>query len=341
MTAPLFCRASGFGALFDMFEAEQGAEALKHLRRQSGFMLDNYAPSALVPFALMNRVFNLAAHMTGGGQFGARVGQNIRLVDFGPFIEYALHGETLRQMIARTNAVQPFHSSNLVMDLRVVGGQALWRIRYCARFDATVEHHAQRSLTLMLRMVCRHAGEHKSEIEIHVAEPYAAEARLLQSLLDIAVRPRMSDYEIAFPAPWLGNWTPIAGLSSELSAEILASYRDRPLPRKMVEAVLVALELHEDMPQSGIGVIAAELGLKRRTLQHTLSGEGVSYRGIVRGLCLRRARELLAKTDAPLVEVALRTGYTDPSNFHRAFLRLTGTTPGRFRAASRSAARLG
>ncbi len=30
----------------------------------------------------------------------------------------------------------------------------------------------------------------------------------------------------------------------------------------------------------------------------------------------------------PLAEVALRAGYTDPSNFHRAFLSLTGMTPG-------------
>jgi AraC-like DNA-binding protein len=61
----------------------------------------------------------------------------------------------------------------------------------------------------------------------------------------------------------------------------------------------------------------------------------VSYRGIVRGLRLRRARQLLATTEKPLAEVALRTGYTDPSNFHRAFLSQTGITPGRFRATSR------
>ena len=71
MTAPLFSRASGFGPLFAIFEAEQGAEALKQLRRQSGFMLETYAPSSLAPFAVMNRVFNLAAKMTGDRQFGS------------------------------------------------------------------------------------------------------------------------------------------------------------------------------------------------------------------------------------------------------------------------------
>ena len=104
----------------------------------------------------------------------------------------------------------------------------------------------------------------------------------------------------------------------------------------MAEAVLIALKLHEDLPKGGIGAIAADVGLPRRTLQHALRSEGVSYREIVQSLCLRRAQQLLASTQAPLTEVALRAGYTDPSNFHRAFLRLTGMTPGTVPHDSRS-----
>ena len=341
VTAPPFCRVSGFGPLFAMVEAEQGAEALEHLRRQSGFAAETYPPSALAPFAVMNRVFNLAARMTGDRQFGARVGQNISLDEFGPFVEYAFHGKTLGQVIMRSMAAQPLHSSELVMDLRVVGGEALWRIRYRAKSEPTVEHHAQRTLMQMLSAVGRYAGSCKDRIAIHVAEPYAAEARLLQNRLDIAVRPRMADYEVAFPAPWLDKWTPIVGLPAEASIESLAPYYDRPLPRKMAEALLIALNMHEDLPKGGIGAIAADIGLPPRTLQYALRQEGLSYREIVRELCLRRARRVLANTQAPLAEVALRAGYTDPSNFHRAFLRLTGMTPGQFRAASKSDAPVG
>ncbi|WP_294540865.1 AraC family transcriptional regulator [uncultured Rhodoblastus sp.] len=340
MTAPLFCRASGLGPLFRIFEAEQGAEALKRLRLQTGFRLECPAPSVLVPFVLMNRVFNLAARMSGDRQFGARVGQNIRLEDFGPFVEYALQGETLGQMVARSIAAQPLHSSELVMDLRAEGGRAIWRICYRARCEPTVEHHAQRSLMQMLGGVMRYPGAGKSQIEIHVAEPHAAEARLLESRIGVAVRPRASDYALSFPASWLDKWTPVAGLSAVAPIEELSAYRDRPLPKRIAEAVLLALELHDDRPQNGLGATAAEFGLPRRTLQHALRLEGASYREIVRQSCLRRAKRLLATSDAPLAEIALRAGYTDPSNFHRAFLRLTGMTPGRFRAASQSGAPL-
>ena len=334
MAAPLFSRASGFGPLFAIVEAEHGAEALRQLRREFGFALVDYAPSTLVPFPLMNRVYNSAAKITGDRQFGARVGQIIRLEDFGPFVEYALHAETLGQIIARSIATQPFHSSDLTTDLRVGGGEARWRIRYRTRAEPTVEQHAQRSLMQMLAAVRRAPGARNGAIEIHVAEPYAAEARLLDSRLGIRVRPRANDYELAFPAQWFERSTPVAAMPPDLAAG-LAPYRDRQLPRAMAEAVLAALELHDDLSGVGIGATAAEIGLPRRTLQHTLRSERVSYRKIARAIRMRRAQQLLATTGKPLAEVALRSGYTEPSSFARAFLSQTGMTPGRFREASR------
>ena len=335
MATPLFSRASGFGPLFAIVQAELGDEALARLRRESGFAPATFSPSTLVPFPVMNRVYNLAADMSGDRQFGARVGRTIRPEDFGPFVEYALCGETLTDVIARANAAQSLHSSDVDLDLRVVGDEARWRVRYRAKSEPTVEHHAQRSLMQMLGTVSRFAGARGEGLEIHVAEPYAEEARLLESRLNIRVRPRANDYEIAFPAYLLGCGTPIVGLPPGLSDEAVATYRDRPLPRAMAEAVLMALELHEDLPRAGIGIIASEFGLPARTLQHALKTEGVSYRDIVLRLRMRRARQLLATTESAFGEIALRTGYANPANFHRAFTLHSGMTPGRFRAAMR------
>lgn len=46
---------------------------------------------------------------------------------------------------------------------------------------------------------------------------------------------------------------------------------------------------------------------------------------------IRRAKQLLATTDASLAEIALRTGFFDQSHFTRTFKRLEGTTPGAYR----------
>lgn len=333
MTTPLFSRASGFGPLFAVIEAEQGGEALRRLYRQSGFAGTGHAPFALVPFALMNRVYNCAARLSGDPQFGARLGQTIRLQDFGPFVEYALHGETLGEVIARSIAAQRFHSNELVQDLRVVGGEAHWRIRYETKAEPTVEHHAQRTLMQMLAAVRRAPKAQDDSIEIHVAEPYAAEARVLEVRIGVMVRPRAADYEIVFPAQWLRSWTPVTGLPPNVAVEC-AQYPDRPLPRTTAEAALAALDLR-DKP-TGIGAIAADIGMPGRTLQHALRKEGVSYRELVGSFRLRRALLLLATTRKSVAEVALRAGYSEPSSFIRAFLSQTGMTPRRFREASRA-----
>ncbi len=46
---------------------------------------------------------------------------------------------------------------------------------------------------------------------------------------------------------------------------------------------------------------------------------------------------LLRDTDAPLAEIALRTGWCDQSAFTRHFSRCTGLSPGRYRQLHRAA----
>ncbi|MEF9603706.1 helix-turn-helix domain-containing protein, partial [Paracoccus sp. PXZ] len=43
------------------------------------------------------------------------------------------------------------------------------------------------------------------------------------------------------------------------------------------------------------------------------------------------ARQLLRDTELSVAEIAARLGYGEPSAFHRAFLKLAGTTPAGFR----------
>jgi AraC-like DNA-binding protein len=50
---------------------------------------------------------------------------------------------------------------------------------------------------------------------------------------------------------------------------------------------------------------------------------------------LVRAQELLARTELPLAEIALATGFSDQSHFARHFRQTLGTTPGQFRWSRR------
>ena len=46
---------------------------------------------------------------------------------------------------------------------------------------------------------------------------------------------------------------------------------------------------------------------------------------------MARAARLLTQTDVPVREIALTVGYTEPSQFTKAFRRSYGTTPSGYR----------
>jgi AraC-like DNA-binding protein len=85
--------------------------------------------------------------------------------------------------------------------------------------------------------------------------------------------------------------------------------------------------------------VAAQLGLSPRTLQRRLAEAGTSFQALVDGVRRAYAERYLADDRLALGEVAFLLGFSDPSNFHRAFRRWTDMTPAAFREAHRVAPR--
>ena len=84
----------------------------------------------------------------------------------------------------------------------------------------------------------------------------------------------------------------------------------------------------------GIEPIAQRLGTTPRTLQRRLAAAGTSFAALVDRARRATAEHHLRDRALPIAEVSFLLGFADPSNFHRAFRRWTGTTPAAYRAAS-------
>ncbi|MBL4542167.1 MAG: AraC family transcriptional regulator [Rhodobacteraceae bacterium] len=73
------------------------------------------------------------------------------------------------------------------------------------------------------------------------------------------------------------------------------------------------------------------LDVSPRSLQRLLMEQGTTFSRIVERSRRQSAFQLLVREDLSVTEVAEKLGYSDPSNFGRAFRKWTGQSPNRWR----------
>lgn len=110
----------------------------------------------------------------------------------------------------------------------------------------------------------------------------------------------------------------------------------QPIATDVVSAIKLMLPsyLGERMPD--VSELAEMALTSVRSLQRELADAGLTYSRLLDQVRFERASELLRKTEAKIIDVALATGYSDPAHFTRAFRRLAGVTPREFREGLKS-----
>jgi AraC family transcriptional regulator len=113
--------------------------------------------------------------------------------------------------------------------------------------------------------------------------------------------------------------------------------RDGALPQARLRSVVEYVEEHLDAGLS-LAQMAAVARLSPYHFARQLKAAiGLPPHQYVIARRVERARQLLARTDLSLAEVAALVGFCDQSQLTRHFKRLLGVTPGQFRMSARSA----
>lgn len=106
-----------------------------------------------------------------------------------------------------------------------------------------------------------------------------------------------------------------------LSVEAVTTWREK------VTQLLVQMEGH----YPGLEQIAALLAVSPRTLRRRLAEEGTKYSDIMDEVKKEYAIRLLGQTRMSLSSIGFILGYSDVSNFRRAFIKWTGQAPRHYR----------
>jgi AraC-like DNA-binding protein len=77
--------------------------------------------------------------------------------------------------------------------------------------------------------------------------------------------------------------------------------------------------------------MADQLHVSKRTLYRRLADLNVSYQEILDSTRTRLADEYLAATTLSMDEIAERLGFSDTSNFRKAYCHWTGISPNQYR----------
>jgi AraC-like DNA-binding protein len=115
------------------------------------------------------------------------------------------------------------------------------------------------------------------------------------------------------------------------------SAKDAEQPRTAKACRYVEAHLHEKMSEAEV---ARCCGLSRCEFSRAFHEEhGVTFRQYLRSVRMRRAVDMLERTDAPIMEIAFCVGFRDPSHFASQFRCHAGCSPSVFRDRQRAGSR--
>ena len=95
----------------------------------------------------------------------------------------------------------------------------------------------------------------------------------------------------------------------------------------------IALMESEYATELTLDDVARRIATSRRQLQRCFDEHGdAPFRQCLARIRMQRAAELLAETPIPVRDIAARVGYRQPAQFAKAFARVHGVPPTRYRA---------
>jgi AraC-like DNA-binding protein len=137
---------------------------------------------------------------------------------------------------------------------------------------------------------------------------------------------------ICLPSDWRSLPCPYSNATTHRRAveQLEVAERNFRDPKFLVGRIEICFEHSTDTIPT-ITAVARQLSLSRRTLARRLTEQGTSFRALTEKRRRKRSLELISDASLDISQIAERLGYTEPSNFGRAFRRWFNETPHAYR----------
>lgn len=300
---------------------------------------DLEGPEARIAEAATNQVWKALAEASGDPDFGLHFAERMTVDAFDVVGHLVTRSRTLGQGLERVVAYSRILHDSGRIDLERRGENAVV-FPGCRgltnEFPRQIAEFAAASVLVLGSQATR---EPLTARAVRFRHP--APAKLSEHLRIFGVVPEFDapETEVELDGKALERIIPgsEAGLVTYLEAyarDVLARIPEESDIVTQVERA-VTRSMSEGLPD--MDAVATQLALSTRTLQRRLAEAETTFQELVDSARRRYAERYLSDDRLAISEVAFLVGFSEPSNFHRAFRRWTGVTPAAFREARKKA----
>ncbi len=180
-------------------------------------------------------------------------------------------------------------------------------------------------------------------VDVEVSLPYDAprDTTAFEEIFGNNVRFNAEKATLSLPAALITEPLPTSNpiLRALYDAECARLLADLSENANCAERTLAALDkLEGQYPR--LDQMAAMLHLSTRTYRRRLQDESTSFQALLDSVRSKHATQLLKHPEMSVDRVAQRLGFSDVSNFRRAFIQWTGESPSQWRKNQRAMAKL-
>ena len=297
---------------------------------------DSLKPELFLPIGVISVIADRAAERSGLHEIGLLLGRTQSHGDLGPVGRLMASCGTLGSALGTYVSVQMANSTAAAAYLHPVGEDYALGFGVYAE-DLPSSHIYDAAAAMACNIVRDLTGGAEGPVEVLLSRPLPPHPEAYVRFFRCPVRFNEGQTCIIIPGQAMGFRLPTA--DAPLRESLLAALQKQ----LALQQGFAARVKHVLRPLLLAGTashrqVAAHLNVHPRTMGRRLEEEGVTFEQLKDEVRLAVSRELLARTDIAVSDVASALGYATPSAFVRAFRRWTGSPPSAWRRAMRAQA---
>ena len=289
-------------------------------------------PSGRVPTPVMRRVWVRAVELTGDPCFGLTLSAVLQPVALHGLGLSMLSSDTLKSAIVRAVRYHRIVSTILRIELSTVGQSYRVAISSRSRYAPPVPASVDATMAILLQMLRLTASSPVSPTQAWFEHTAPDCHQRFDDFFGCRVKFCQEQNLMIFDRATLDRELPsfhpeLARANDRVVIDYLDSFERQSLEMRVRQQII------DDLPNGTPSEcdVAAQLCMSLRNLQRQLKAKGSSYQRILDETRKALAIRYLEDNKRQLVEISYLLGYSEQSNFNRAFKRWTGTSPHRHR----------